>query len=192
MFLIACIPLYAIRAKVASLYSLKKDLSEITRRITSTPSLMKIALKTKDDHLFLERWVMHHSNIVGRHNIMIFDNESTDPRVARFYRDNDDILVISFSGFHNNLHMPKLFPHLYSAIWQSCRTYTFLDSDEYLILVENERYISNERIVSRLLEDSDIPSTLVYGSTTPIFAKISSLAARHLVILARASNGESP
>ena len=139
------------------MYSLKKDLSEITRRITSAPSRMKIALKTKDDHLFLERWVTHHSNIAGRHNIMIFDNEFTDPSVARFYQDNNDLLVISFSGFHNNLHMPKLFPDLYSAIWQSCDIYTFLDSDEYLILVENERYISNEHIVSKLLNDLDTP-----------------------------------
>jgi hypothetical protein len=110
-------------------------------RIAGRPATFKILLKSKNDPFFLKRWVAHHAKIVGLQNLIIFDNMSDDPDVLSFYRTHaKDLLVIRFSDFHDNLHDTVLFPDLYAALESGCEYFIFLDTDEFLILLDGHRH----------------------------------------------------
>lgn len=110
------------------------DTAEILSQIVSQPSPFKIILKIKDDPYFLERWIRHHSAIVGINNLIIFDNMSSLDEMFDIYgRYADNLLVVQFSGFHNRLHRTHEFPELYEGLQKACNYVAFLDSDEYLV-----------------------------------------------------------
>ncbi|MCB4767968.1 hypothetical protein LGR54_05070 [Ancylobacter sp. Lp-2] len=59
----------------------------------------------KDETTFLECWIRHHAAIVGRENLIVFDNMSTSAATLDLYHPLEpDLLVVRFQGFHNKLH----------------------------------------------------------------------------------------
>ena len=77
-----------------------------------------------------------------------------------------DILIVSFSGFHNNLHNPGLFPALYSSLISSCDFFCFLDTDEFLTLYRDGQFVNDELLLHSLDHNMDgdfVPSTWMYN-----------------------------
>jgi hypothetical protein len=124
-------------------------------------------LKTKNDPILLDRWIEHHSRIVARQDIVIFDNMSDDPGVLAIYDRHPDILVVRFTGFHNNVHRVELFGDLYSALRDSSQFFVFLDTDEFLTLIEGDHYHPDGSILEFLQSDplpQVFPGTWLYNT----------------------------
>lgn len=142
--------------------------SDVRRIIAQKRAPLKIVLKTKDDPFFLQEWIDHHVQIVGRSNIIIFDNESTNPQVGKIYDENADLLVVRYSGFHNNIHNVDIFNCLYEALRQSAGWFCFLDTDERLIKFDGQSYFADDSLVSFLESNSDtdiVPAVWLHNVT---------------------------
>lgn len=138
----------------------------ICNEIRSRVSRLKIVLKTKDDPLMLPRWIRHHEQIVDLSNLVIFDNGSTDRGVLDVYAElPPNVIVCSYSGFHNNLHDTRIFGELYSALRQSTDWFVFLDTDELLAIIKAEVCISDRTLVNILPVVSDrlLPGIWIYN-----------------------------
>ncbi|WP_336489410.1 glycosyltransferase family 2 protein [Methylobacterium nigriterrae] len=140
--------------------------ADICASIRANPSELKILLKTKDDAFFLREWIEHHRKIVGIENLIVFDNNSTDSSVIDVYAAySDQLLVVSFEGFHNYVHDVSHFPGLYNALAASCRFYTFLDTDEFLGFFDGENFLDGEAVREHLPESRGafIPAVWLYN-----------------------------
>jgi hypothetical protein len=126
------------------------------RSIARRRATLKILLKTKDDPFLLERWILHHRKIVGPDNLVIFDNMSTHPEVIRVYEKySNAIQTISYPKFHNSLHDVSACPELYDTLRDASRFFIFLDTDEFLILIDDDRYYDDEGLVDFLGEQDE-------------------------------------
>ena len=125
---------------------------EICAHIAENPGLFKIVLKTKDDPYFLESWIQHHARIVGLRNLVIFDNMSTNAQVLAIYaKYGAEFPIARFHGNHNALHHTTDYPELYECLTDACRFYMFLDTDEFLVFLnEDDTYFCDHRIVDFL------------------------------------------
>jgi hypothetical protein len=65
----------------------EKDSSEFCAQIERHHAPIKIVLKTKNDRFLIDRWIRHHSKIVGLENLIIYDNMSDDHEVLSVYRE---------------------------------------------------------------------------------------------------------
>lgn len=141
---------------------------ELCARIERTRSTVKIVLKTKNDPFFIERWIKHHAKIVGGENLIIFDNMSDDPNVLSVYRRyRERVEIVRFSGSHNDLHHSLLYKELYRSLARSSEFCVFLDTDEYLILIENDKYYDDDRIITFVSDNKAydlFPSTWLWNA----------------------------
>lgn len=143
---------------LSKILSWDNDRSNICEKISSSQATLKILLKTKDDLFFINDWISHHRKIVGSANLYIFDNESTEPKLLEYYRSIEaDISVFQFTGFHNDIHDDTKYPELYDAIRSSCDFFTFLDTDERLVLVKNGQWFSDGEIIGFLNKHKSAP-----------------------------------
>jgi hypothetical protein len=143
------------------------DRLSLCARISSAPAVLKVLLKTKNDPILLERWIEHHSRIVGPRNILIFDNMSDDPDVLSIYERHPEVLVIRFRGFHNNVHRVGLFGELYSSLRDSSQFFVFLDTDEFLTLIDGDNYYPDGSILEFLQSEplsQVFPGTWLYNT----------------------------
>jgi len=127
------------------------------------PSPLKILLKTRDDPFFLERWITHHSKIVPNSDLIIFDNHSTDERVLETYERYADIPVFTFTGIHTILHDWEMQHDLYIAL-QSSQHHCFLDTDEFLGAIVNDRWVADPTLLSLLKPDESVPVTWLHNA----------------------------
>src|ERR1700744_2786099 len=96
------------------------DREIITQSILEQKSDLKIILKTKDEIYLLRRWLDHHIEIVGLGNIIVFDNNSSNPLINEIYLEyRDRIVVARFSDYPDDIHHPDRFPDLYSSLRES-------------------------------------------------------------------------
>jgi hypothetical protein len=159
------------------------DRTSLCARISSTPSVLKILLKTKNDPILLDRWIEHHTRIVAPQNILIFDNMSDDPDVLSIYERHPEVLVIRFTGFHNNVHRVGLFGDLYSSLRDSSQFFVFLDTDEFLTLIDGDSYYPDGSIVEFLQSDplaQVFPGTWLYNTNWTAHQFISGTTAEYL------------
>ncbi len=134
------------------------DKDQILARITESRNILKIFLKTKDDNYFLRDWIEHHEKIVGKENLFIFDNMSTNPSVIGTLEElSQTYNIFRFHGFHNDIHDSRKYDELYRAICDSAEFFTFLDTDERLIFVEGDRCATGPEILKFLTENHDTP-----------------------------------
>jgi hypothetical protein len=125
------------------------DSAEVCARIEQHHAPVKMVLKTKNDPLLIERWIRHHMKIVGPENLIVFDNMSDGPEVLSVYREyRDRIAIIRFADHQNNLHHTSLYRDFYRSLAKSSEYFLFLDTDEYLILIEDERYYDDDSILT--------------------------------------------
>jgi hypothetical protein len=141
---------------------------EICARIEQKPAILKVLLKTKDDPFFLAQWIDHHLGIVGPGNIIIFDNGSTNPEVLAIYDHfAGAVEPILFSGYHNSLHYTNRVPSLYAALYRSSQFFVFLDTDEFLVIFEDDGFYRDGRILELLGANSCVnvfPTTWLYNT----------------------------
>ncbi|MCM8738909.1 glycosyltransferase family 2 protein [Azospirillum sp. A1-3] len=133
------------------IFDWNNDRDRVVERISEIKTDLKIILKTKNDPFFLEWWLDHHENIVGKGGIVIFDNESTDDEVMSIYKKREgELTVVRFSGLHNRIHDSSLFPELYQSLQKSCQFYCFLDTDEFMMRTDGETWSANYKIIEFL------------------------------------------
>jgi hypothetical protein len=109
------------------------------QHMQSTAHRVKIVLKTKDDPFLLRNWIRHHGEIAGLQNLIIFDNGSTNAEVRAIYQEyRGYVNILSYRGFHNNLHRVEIFTQLYDALRESCDYFCVLDTDEFLVWISGE------------------------------------------------------
>jgi hypothetical protein len=141
---------------------------EFCARIERTRSPIKIVLKTKNDPFFIDRWIKHHTKIVGSENLIIFDNMSDDEEVLSVYqRYRDQVAIVRFSGSHNDVHHTSLYRELYRSLARSSEFCIFLDTDEYLILIEDNKYYDDDRIMTFVSGNKNydlFPSTWLWNA----------------------------
>ena len=159
------------------------DRISLCERISGAPAVLKILLKTKNDPILLDRWIEHHARIVAPQNILIFDNMSDDPEVLAIYARHPDVLVIRFTGFHNNVHRVGLFGDLYASLRDSSQFFVFLDTDEFLTLFDGDRYYADGSLLEFLQADpvpQVFPGTWLYNTNWTANQFISGTTAEYL------------
>ena len=142
------------------------DQSDTVAHLRQNYATLKIILKTKNDSFFLDAWIRHHVNIVGKENIIIFDNCSTDPDVFDVYDRWPEVNVVGFHGHQDNIHWMHNFPALYNALRLSCSYYIFIDTDEFIVFFDGARFVSDKGIISALqhsLSGDFIPTVWLYN-----------------------------
>jgi hypothetical protein len=141
----------------------------ICSRIRAHKTCLKICLKTRNDPTLLERWINHHGSIVGLSSLIIADNDSDDPIVLETYRKYIDLIqIFQFKGPHDNpQHKRSLWLEFWFALSESCDYFLFLDTDEYLVEMNQNMWSASPKIVSRLHaqpERAMIPTYLLNNS----------------------------
>lgn len=132
-------------------------------RIKQVRAFIKIILITKNDPFFIERWIEHHIKIAGAEGLIIFDNMSDDPAVLAVYEKYCGLInIMRFAGKYDGVHHSRHYGDLYRAIAQSSTYCIFIDTDEFLILIDDDRYYADRRVsdfVMRNAQDSLFPTT---------------------------------
>lgn len=117
------------------------DATAICERIVRNRATLKILLKTRDELVFLRRWIEHHASVCGLENLVIADNMSQDPAVLRVYEAyGDKATIFKFDAPHNRFHDRTVFGDLYRAVAASADYAIFLDTDERLVLVDGDAW----------------------------------------------------
>ena len=111
-------------------------------------SLFKIILKTKDEDFLLEPWIQYHIKLVGKENVIIYDNNSVSEIVKNLYKKYDVEVrkIDTIKGFHSNKTMFKEMEDI-------CDFFTIIDTDEYLTYFDFiEGNFNNEKFLQLLFE----------------------------------------
>ena len=129
---------------------------DLFKVIEQEKSIFKIVTKTKNESFFIEKWIIHHLNIVHDTKLIIFDNMSDDSYVHDIYRKyRDNIILAKFNFYMDSIHMANKFMALYKSLAISSKFFMIIDSDEYLYLYDNEKTYKDNSIVQFLNENSD-------------------------------------
>jgi hypothetical protein len=144
------------------------DRAEFCAEIEKVRSPIKIVLKTRNDPFFIERWIKHHMKIVGPENLIIFDNMSDDPELLAVYgKYRRQLNIVRYSGRHyNEVHHTETYKELYRSLARSSEYFMVLDTDEYLILIENDAFYDGDRIVEFVMANRNqplLPSTWLWN-----------------------------
>ena len=138
-----------------------EKINELVSVGTSTATL-KIVLKTKNDFYFIDRWVEHHAKIVGHENIIIIDNGSDEEKMLAYYENiKNKCLILSYGGFHNDLHRPFKVPALYEYLEKTTKYMLFLDTDEFAEFYDSDgRKVESKKAIDQLDNAKD---ELIFG-----------------------------
>ncbi|WP_020180014.1 hypothetical protein [Methylopila sp. M107] len=140
----------------AAFFEWPSDQDAICRKIAGRKAPMKVMLKTKNETTLLEKWVEHHARIVGHENLIIADNISDNSETLDLLRRlQTETTVFRFAGengVHASIHDRRIFRKLYSALSDSCEFYIFLDTDERLVWIEDDRWTADESVVQKIQE----------------------------------------
>lgn len=111
----------------------------------------KIILKTKNEDDLIDIWIRYYSKMVGKENLVIFDNGSTSQKVLDVYREHDiETIQIKFPNSIHPYRNNKLF---YDELFTNCDWFSILDTDEFLCVYKNNVF-SAEGVLD-LLATSD-------------------------------------
>jgi hypothetical protein len=143
-------------------YSWNYDKDRIVARLRAKATL-KLCVKLLDEPLLIEDWIRHHGNIVGFANLIIADNGSTHPDTLEAYAKFGELATIfRFEGPHNDIHWHPRFDDLFEVIRESCRYFSFIDADERLVHINENKWAADPSIVSKICHNATggiIPTT---------------------------------
>lgn len=107
-------------------------------------TLLKIALKAKDEPYLIDLWIEHHAEIVGYENIVILDCGSTNEEyIEKLERYASKILILPYRQHYNYLHSTRTNRDLYDMLSANCKYLTVLDADEFLFARRGALYSSS-------------------------------------------------
>jgi hypothetical protein len=130
--------------------------TDLFKLIEQEKSIFKIITKTKNENFFIEKWIVHHLNILQDTKLIVFDNMSDDKYVNRIYRKyRNNIILFKFDMYMDSIHMARKFMQLYKSLSVSSKFFTIIDSDEYLYLYDGDRIINDNTIIKFLEENTD-------------------------------------
>jgi hypothetical protein len=137
----------------------EKDQAEIISRLQN-PAKLKICCKTRSEPEFIQDWIAHHRPIVGSQNLIIADNGSSDTVTLDVYsRVNSDVTIFAFGGSHNDIHWHPRFRSLFDCVKQTAEFFSFIDVDERLTWIDQERWFADERILDCLTDKNTVYPT---------------------------------
>jgi len=111
----------------------------------------KIILKTKNEDDLIDIWIRYYSKMVGKENLVIFDNNSTSQKVLDVYREHGiETLQIKSP---NSIHLYRNNEVFYDELFANCDWFSILDTDEFLCVYKNGVFSAEG--VMNLLETSD-------------------------------------
>ncbi|MGV3552891.1 tetratricopeptide repeat protein [Rhizobium sp.] len=127
-----------------------RDRDRVIGQIAASATL-KIACKVRDEPLLTEAWIEHHARIVGYGNLILADNMSSDPEMIRILEKfASRVTIFRFDGPHNAIHWHPRFRPLFQAIRENSRFFSFIDIDERLVHIEDDRFTAGPELVTRL------------------------------------------
>lgn len=130
----------------------EENADQICREIAGRESPIKVVLKTKDERFLLKRWIQHYIDLFGSDGIVIFDNGSTNESVIETYEAySDRILIYTYKGSVDTIHITTNFKRLYDALRQSSEYFAFLDTDEFLVGMNEDKLLSADATRSQIL-----------------------------------------
>jgi hypothetical protein len=147
---------------------------QICDRIISSPTPVKVILKTRNESMFLKEWIAHHERIFGRKSLIVFDNMSDSLATNAVYSELSDMIeIFKFGGMHNLIHDRGVFKELYHAIKSSCDYYIFLDTDEllYWYTGEEREIFAGPEILRAIVNSNDLAIPGIWIETTSTSSK---------------------
>lgn len=123
-------------------------------------SILKIVLKTKNEAGLIEDWILYHSKIVGFENLLVLDHNSNSKKVLSIYKkykDKLEIIKIPEAIKPDELHNTYINDHIFHKIKKDSLFFTFLDTDEFLCILENNE-LRTEGFLNKLKEYSNYES----------------------------------
>jgi hypothetical protein len=139
-----------------NIFNLNTDPEKVYSALESEKSIFKIVLKTKNEVFFIEKWIIHHLNILQDAKLIIFDNMSDDEYIHNIYEKyQDNIILIKFNWYMDCLHIVNYSKNIYKALSASSKFFTIIDTDEYLYLYDGNKVINDNSIVKFLEENTD-------------------------------------
>jgi hypothetical protein len=95
----------------------------------------KIILKTKNEDNLIDIWIKYYSKMVGKENLIIFDNHSTNQKVLDVYKQHSIEPIASDNP--NSINFFHKHANFYENIFSSCDAFAILDTDEFLCVYED-------------------------------------------------------
>lgn len=150
---------------------LEEDIKFISERIREIKrEKFILILKTKNEVELLEKWIDHYSSIFGLDRILILDNFSDDDYVLDIYNkiEKNVGMIIRFgeNGKHDLLHDPHAHPAykiFYEDIASKCDFFAILDTDEFLVYIENNKIYSGKYLYNKIYEFTENnPDNVLY------------------------------
>jgi hypothetical protein len=136
--------------------NLSTNPDKVYSTIEKEKSVFKIITKTKNENFFIEKWIIHHLNILQDTKLIIFDNMSDDAYVHSIYEKyKDDIILVSFDWYMDCLHFLSWSKQLYQSVAISSNFFTIIDSDEYLYIYDDNKLVNDNRIIKFLGDNTD-------------------------------------
>jgi hypothetical protein len=111
----------------------------------------KIILKTKNEDDLIDIWIRYYYKMVGKENIIIFDNNSTSHKVLDVYKEHS-IKTIQIKS-PNSIHSYHNNKNFYDDLFTNCDWFSILDTDEFLCVYKNGVFSAEG--VLELLASSD-------------------------------------
>jgi hypothetical protein len=111
----------------------------------------KIILKTKNEDDLIDIWIRYYSKMVGKENLIIFDNNSTSQKVLDTYKKHD--IETRQIESPNSIHSYDNNKNFYDDLFTKCDWFSILDTDEFLCVYKNGNF-SAEHVID-LLETSN-------------------------------------
>ena len=135
---------------------MQTSFNELCSLIEKDKAVFKIVTKTKNEIFFIEKWIIHHLNILQDTKLIIFDNMSDDDYVKSIYEKyKNNMILVEFDGYMDHLHMAKWSMQIYKALSDSSEFFTIIDSDEYLYLWDGHKIVKDSSIIQFLEENDD-------------------------------------
>lgn len=124
---------------------------------------------TKDDSALIETWIRYHGNLIGYDNLHILDN-STDTRIKNFYKQTSHL------GYHLhiypecNLNTAESFINgIKNRVKHTCNFVTKFDTDEFLVVHDNGKYICNPEILNQEINQLDTGTNHYFYNSLPFY-----------------------
>jgi hypothetical protein len=95
----------------------------------------KIILKTKNEDDLIDIWIRYYSKMVGKENLIIFDNNSTSQKVLDVYKEHGVETMQIKSP--NSIHSCRNNEIFYDNLFADCDWFSILDTDEFLCVYKN-------------------------------------------------------
>jgi hypothetical protein len=111
----------------------------------------KIILKTRNEDDLIDIWIRYYSKMIGKENLIIFDNNSTSQKVLDTYKEHE-IETIQIK-YPSSIHLYRNNKVFYDELFANCDWFSILDTDEFLCSYNNGIF-SAEGVVD-LLATSD-------------------------------------